>query len=236
MARPRYARSTGPLPPPLPPETRTVGQLVAETIRLYGQRFWLAVPLGLPLAVLDELSFRRSYGVQTVLLWALSPFLTLAYTAASALAANVRLTRRSALVALVVGVVVFAPFPVLVRFFVLPALAALAFAGLAVPAAVIERLGVRDALRRGVELGRADFVHALGGLAALAIVYGVSRYALLFLLRTEGDTAERIAGFLSDLVLAPLLFLGPALLYFDQAARLGRRDAGRRRSVRSSRE
>ena len=29
-----------PLPPPLPPETRTVGQLVAETLKLYGRHFW----------------------------------------------------------------------------------------------------------------------------------------------------------------------------------------------------
>ena len=28
------------LPPPLPPETRTVGQLVAESVRLYGDNFW----------------------------------------------------------------------------------------------------------------------------------------------------------------------------------------------------
>src|SRR5919202_525092 len=43
----------GPLPPPLPPETRTVGQLVAETIRLYAQRFWLCLPLGVSVAALD---------------------------------------------------------------------------------------------------------------------------------------------------------------------------------------
>ena len=36
MARPRYPKSTGPLPPPLPPATRTVGQLVAEIVKLYG--------------------------------------------------------------------------------------------------------------------------------------------------------------------------------------------------------
>src|SRR4029079_18037358 len=28
------------LPPPLPPETRTVGQLVAETLKLYGDNLW----------------------------------------------------------------------------------------------------------------------------------------------------------------------------------------------------
>ena len=47
VARPRYPNQTGPLPPPLPPETRTVGQLVAETIRLYGSRFLPVLALGL---------------------------------------------------------------------------------------------------------------------------------------------------------------------------------------------
>ena len=40
------------LPPPLPPETRTVGQVVAETIRLYGNRFWPSLALGISPAVL----------------------------------------------------------------------------------------------------------------------------------------------------------------------------------------
>ena len=44
-------RSMPELPPPLPPGERTVMQLVAETIRLYGDNFWRALPLGLPLAV-----------------------------------------------------------------------------------------------------------------------------------------------------------------------------------------
>ena len=35
-----------PLPPPLPPENRTVGQLVAETLKLYGNHFWVALALG----------------------------------------------------------------------------------------------------------------------------------------------------------------------------------------------
>ena len=34
-------------PAPLPPETRTVGQLVAETLQLYGAAFWPSLALGL---------------------------------------------------------------------------------------------------------------------------------------------------------------------------------------------
>jgi hypothetical protein len=60
MVRPRYSRDGGPLPPPLPPETRTVGQLVAESLRLYGRHFWAVsstaetVPAGLAGLALGE--------------------------------------------------------------------------------------------------------------------------------------------------------------------------------------
>src|SRR3954447_10591996 len=47
MAREKRRREPEPVPPPLPPATRTVGQLVAETIRLYGSRFWPALALGI---------------------------------------------------------------------------------------------------------------------------------------------------------------------------------------------
>jgi len=52
------------LPPPLPPGERTVGQVVAETIRAYGDRFWRVLPLGIPVAVVDQLSVRQSSGLQ----------------------------------------------------------------------------------------------------------------------------------------------------------------------------
>ena len=57
-------------------------------------------------------------------------------------------------------------------------------------------------------------------MAALALVFGVSRVALLVLLHTQGDQARNVAVVLSDLVLSPLLFLGATLLYVDQAARV----------------
>lgn len=220
MTRPRYPKSTGPLPPPLPPETRTVGQLVAETVRLYGARFFPVLSLGLSLAALDELSLGRSANEQTVVLWLFTPLITASYVGACALVAESRPPPRALLGGLAVGIVVWLPVPLLLRFVILPALAWLALLGLAVPAAVIERRGFVDSLRRGLELARADFVHAFGSLATLAIVYFLSRTVLLFLLRTQGDNAIRTAGFLADLVLAPLLFLGAAMLFGDQAARV----------------
>ena len=220
MARPRYPRHEGPLPPPLPPETRTVGQLVAETVRLYGARFFPVLALGLSLAALDGVSLGRSANEQTVVLWLFTPLITVSYVGACVLVAEDRPPRRALLVGLAVGIVVWLPVPLLFRFVILPALAWLALLGLAVPAAVIERRGFVDSFRRGLELARADFVHAFGSLATLAIVYFLSRTVLLFLLRTQGDNAIRTAGFLADLVLSPLLFLGSAMLFVDQAARV----------------
>ncbi|MDX6449457.1 MAG: hypothetical protein QOD08_1920 [Gaiellaceae bacterium] len=220
MARPRYPKQTGPLPPPLPPQTRTVGQLVAESIRLYGDRFLPVLALGLSIAGLDAIAVGRSIQHQTVLLWIFTPLITISYVAACALVAEHRPSPRALLVGLAVGILVWLPVPLLFRFVILPALAWLALIGLAVPAAVIERRGFVDSFRRGLELARADFVHAFGSLAALAIVYFLSRTVLLFLLRTQSDNAIRTAGFLADLVLSPLLFVGAAMLFVDQAARV----------------
>ena len=88
------------------------------------------------------------------------------------------------------------------------------------PVTVIEDLPARAALGRAVELCRADYVHALGSLATLVIVFFLTRVVMGFLLRDQADAAVRVAVFLADLVVSPLLFLGAALLYFDQAARV----------------
>jgi hypothetical protein len=203
------------LPAPLPPAERTVGQLVAETIRAYGNDFWRVLPLGLPLAIADQLSVRQSAVVQMLVFWAALPLFVAGYLWACRLVLEVRPT----LLAAGVAALVWVPFPALRAAFVLPALAWLAFIGLAVPAAMVERPRFRDALARGRELGTADYVHALGSLAALVVVVGIAANTLSALLHTQGDNGQRVAVFLSDLVLSPLLFLGGALLYVDQRAR-----------------
>jgi hypothetical protein len=95
-----------------------------------------------------------------------------------------------------------------------------ALVGLGIPAAVAEGLGIKAALKRGIELGRADLVHAIGGLATLVLVVGITRIALEILLNTQGGQAREIAVVLADLVLSPLLYVGGALLYLDQKARV----------------
>jgi hypothetical protein len=209
------------LPPPLPPETRTVGQLVAETLKLYGNNVFAALAIGIAPAVVDliatelprvwTLAFVPTVGGLT---------LTSAFVAASAIATEVRPPAAALARAFAVGVLVFIPFPFLASVFILPGIVWLALVGLSVPAVVAEGLGFRAAFARGLQLGRADFVHALGSLAALAIIVFLTRAMLFILLRGFGESTERAASFLADLVVSPLLFLGAALLYVDQAARV----------------
>ena len=203
------------LPAPLPPGERTMGQLVAETIRLYGHVFWKALPLGLVPAVADQLSIHETLPRQMAVYWGLTPLFAAAYLWACHVVHRVAVTP----VAAAVAVAVWLPFPALRALFVLPGIAWLALFGLGVPAAMVERLGFREALTRGRRLGLADYAHALGSLAALVIVVGASDSVLSALLHTQGSNGQRVALFLSDLVLGPLLFLGGALLYLDQAAR-----------------
>src|SRR5262245_2019147 len=219
------------LPPALPPGERTVGQLVAESIRLYGDNFWRSLPLGLPIALLDQLDLGRGTGLKIALFVACSPFLALAFAYASAIAGKVDPGRRTLALATAVGTAVLLPASLVFTWFALLAAVYLSFLGLAVPVAVLERAGFRASLRRAVELGRADWVHAAGSIAALVVVFFLSRQVLVLLLRGQADETIRGAIFLADIVLAPLLLLGTALLYFDQAARVGRdRKPGRDRA------
>jgi hypothetical protein len=213
------------LPPPLPPAERTVGQVIAETIRAYGERFWRVLPLGIPLAVVDQLSVRHSPGLQMLVWWAALPLFVAAYVSACTLLLDARPNRT----AVVLAVLIYLPFPALRALFILPGIAWFALVGLAVPAAMVEGLRFRDALVRGRQLGVADYAHALGSLAALVVVVGVAATTLSALLHSQGDNGQRVAVAVSDLVLSPLLFLGAALLYLDQSARVGSDASDRRR-------
>jgi hypothetical protein len=224
------------LPPPLPPETRTVGQLVAESVRLYGARFWASLALGLGPAAVPLMASE----LPRVLVWALLPtvgtaLLTLAYLGACRI--SLATPPRNVGVAFAVGFVAFLPL-VLQRIVILPgagivSLAYFALVCLGVPAAIAERLGFRDALHRGAQLARADYVHVLGSLATLVITTFLTGLVLFFLLHGVGDQAMRIAAFLALLVLAPLFLLGAALLYVDQAARVVDSGPPTRRSRRA---
>lgn len=209
-------------PAPLPPESRTIGQLVAETIRIYGARFALALPLGLPLAAFDEVALGRGFVVRMVVLLVAAPFLTAAYAGATVLVTGRRAGGRAWAVALAAGIAVWLPAAAVFPWFAVAAVAWLALVGAVVPAAIVEGIDLRSAFRRGIALGRADYVHAAGSLATLVILFGVTRLALGVLLRSQADATIRIAVFLADAVLGPMLFLGAAVLYLDQSARATR--------------
>jgi hypothetical protein len=204
-------------PAALPPAERTVGQLVAESIRFYGDHFWAVLVLGLPFLLLDFLSWQQPWWKQVAVGWIVGPLICAAYVRAAMLATGTFWQWRAYWLALLV----YLPYPLL-GVYVLPAVVYFALVGLGIPAAVAEGLGVRDGLRRGIALGRADVVHAIGGLATIVLVVGISRLALELLLQTQGGQARELAVALADLVLSPLFYVGGVFLYFDQKARVER--------------
>lgn len=240
MARPRRQ-----LPPPLPPEERTIGQLVAETIRLYGDRFWPSVALGLGVAALDAIVVPLPHVYQfAVAAGAGEVLMTASYIGASVIVSGSRPTRRAIWNGFLAGFLIWPPAALLPLAFatlgniyigllglIVPSLAWLAYVGLAVPVTVIERVGVRRAIGRGIELSRADFFHVFGSLGTLVFVYFLTRETLYFLLQGTAKNQAYTAAFLADVVISPMLFLGSALLYVDQAARLDKLARLRERSA-----
>lgn len=211
------------MPAALPPESRPVGQVIAETIRLYGSRVWLSLPLGLPIAIASPLNFERSSAGQAVVFLALAPLFTLAYVAACAIERGTRGSRRSWLLASGVGLAAMIPAAAMFSWFYVAAVAWLAVFGWVVPVAMNEEArSAQGIVRRAVELFRSDVVHALGGLAALVIVFALTRWGMVWLLRSQAENTVRVSAFIADLVLSPALFLGAAIVYRDLVARAGR--------------
>jgi hypothetical protein len=222
MARPTYPRAGEPRPEALPPEFRTVGQVVAESVRIYGENFLRCLVVGVPPAVLAFVSTHAPRNVNLVL--APTSYGSL-LSASFVYAATIVLKRRPRAARLglawIAGWLAFIPVPFLVLGFVLPALAWLAAVGLVVPVLVVEdELGLLAAFKRAWRLARGDFVHVLGSLATLAIVVILTQSVLAFLLRGVANAALDIAFVLANIVISPLLFIGASLLYVDQTARV----------------
>lgn len=225
MPRQRRERGTNELPPPLPPERRTVGQAVAEAMRIYGARFARAVPLGLVVAIANQLTIGRSRAEVTLVLLVAGPVFTLAFAYATTLALGVRAPTRSWLAALLVGSLVFVPAALLFPWFAVASVLWLAFAGLCVPAAIAEGQGPVASFRRGLRLAGAGYLHAAGGFVTFAALFVLTRTGLALVLRSQADSAVRTAIFLADTFVAPLLFLGAVVVYVDLDARLRSREA-----------
>jgi hypothetical protein len=208
-------------PAALPPAERTVGQLVAESIQFYGAHFWPCLVMGVPAAVIAAVFTQVSRRAKLELAPTLSAALISAtFVYACTVVLGVSPPRSRLVAAWLIGWLVFVPAPFLVIAFVIPGLLWLAALGLVVPVLVKEDVRARAALGRAWRLARADFVHALGSVFTLAVVVLLSQTVLVFVLRGFGDAAGSVALFLASVVLSPLLFIGTALLYVDQVARV----------------
>jgi hypothetical protein len=214
--------------PLIPPAERTIGQLVADTLRFYGNRFWPCLALGVGPAIFTvTVAQLSSEGRITSLLTVWPLVMTASYVAACFLVSGTPFDARRLTTAALVGLVIAVPVPLLVTILILPAVLWLAVLGMAVPAAVVEGTGVRESVRSGVGLARADFVHAAGTLATLVLLVVLTHLVLFQALHGLSDTAALVAAFLASVVISPLLFIGSALLYYDQKARTALKSAAR---------
>jgi hypothetical protein len=221
MARLSYPSAGEPRPAALPPESRTVGQLVAESIRIYGEHFVRCLAIGIPAAMLTVVGTHASRQLALVLTPTLyGALLSASYVYACTIVLERRPSPLRLATAWAAGWVAFVPAPFLLLGFILPALAWLAAVGLVVPVLVVEELGMGAAFRRAWRLARADYVHALGSLATLAILVLLTQGVLAFIIRGAANEALETAFALSSLVISPLVFIGASLLYVDQAARV----------------
>jgi hypothetical protein len=230
MSKPRRSATSEP-PVPLAPAERTVGQVVGESIKLYAANWQRALAIGILPAIVGVVAVELG-GWQAVALGAGVGSLvqTASYVLACALVCGVPLRTRQTVTAFVAGVLVFLPVPFLAVLLILPALGWLALVGLVVPAALVEGRSFRRSFSRAVELARADFAHILGGLATLAILTVLCQGAVALSLQEFSEQTERLAALLAGIVLTPLLFIGAAVLYLDQAARAERRVESRERA------
>jgi hypothetical protein len=218
---------------PPPDRPLKLGELLAETVRLYGDRIWAALGLGafvgcalLLTAVTPELV--------DILVFAL--VFTAAYAAAARIVTGDGFGEAWAQVAirvpilLVLTVIVSIPFALALSQLLLlvVAVAWLAVTGFSIPVAMLEEGGDAEnwfgrlghSLTRSLELAKAEYLHALGISAALVLLFLLLGFYLGAALGGIADVSSVVAAVLVRLVLAPLFFLGFAVLYFDQRARV----------------
>ena len=130
------------------------------------------------------------------------------------------------------GALVFLPVPLLVALFVLPGLVWLAL--VRSRGACRARRGARRARarsRRGSRARRGSTARPRRPRDARALVVLISPFSLYFVLREYADNTRMLAAALASLVVSPVVFLGSAILYVDQDARL----RSRRRPTRGVR-
>jgi hypothetical protein len=216
-----------------------LGEVLAETVRLYGERIWTSVGLGLFVALTLLLGAATGHFAGFVAVFSLA--FTAAWAVAARLVAGDRFGEAWAQVALRAPVLLVLTFIVSVPFalsridplLLLLAVFWLGLTGFAIPVAMLERedggwhrqLGF--VLQRSVTLARAEYLHAVGIAAALVIVYILFGQILLQALLGFADNGRLASTVLVEIVLAPFFFIGLSVLYFEQSARA--LSAGRRK-------
>jgi hypothetical protein len=211
-----------------------LSELLAETIRLYGERIVAAIGLGVAYAG-ATVAGGLAHDAVAVVLASLGFGLT--FAAAARLAAGDSFAEAWSQVAvrlpvlLVLSAAVAVPFVIAASylFLIIVGAAWLALAGFAIPVTMLERDGedtsalrrIILALERSVALARADYLHAFGVAAALALVYLLFGVLLTALLRGFADNSDLVARVLTQVVLTPFFFFGLVVLYYEQRMRVG---------------
>ena len=215
-----------------PDRPMPLGELLAEAIRVYGERPLAALGLGAVEAgaflVADALP-----AILGVLLLALT--FTATFGAAARLVSGDSFAEAWAQVGLrapvllVLTFVVAIPFAIAVGYLLLLIVAVfwIALAGFAIPVTMLERDPSAEsffdrlayALYRSIRLARVEYLHAAGVSAALVLIYLLVGNVIGAALVGFADNGRLVAGALVQLVLAPLFFLGLAVLYYEQRAR-----------------
>jgi hypothetical protein len=209
-----------------------VGELLAETVRLYGERLWAAFGLGAVVGGAFLLTMLTPLALD-ILVGALA--FTACYGAAARVAAGDSFAEAFAQtsvrlpVLLVLALVVAVPFAIALSelYLLLLAVAWLGLAGFSIPVAMLERDSAAPswfgrlsyALYRSVALARSEYLHAVGVAAALVVIYILFGIVLATALAGFGENSEVAAVALTQVVLAPFFFLGLSVLYFEQKAR-----------------
>jgi hypothetical protein len=222
--------------PPPPNRPLKLSELVAETIRLYGDRPAASLGLGAVVAGAFLLAGAAPALLEVLIL---SLAFTLSYAAAARLASGDSFPEAWAQVALrlpvlaILTLIVAVPFALAVGFLLLLIFAVLwlALSGFSIPVAMLEREAdgsgafgrLSHALDRSLRLARAEYLHAAGVAAALVLIYLVFGILIGGALTGFADNSETAAVALVQLVLSPFFFLGLSVLYFEQRARVAER-------------
>jgi hypothetical protein len=219
--------------PPLSPTERPLrlGEVFAETIRVYGERIWFAFGLGVCVAAVISIAavIQNDAVTVAVFTWMFAAVFAIAvrYISGDSPGAALRLVGARAPVLFVLGLVVTLPLTIGVFDPLIGLVVAfwMGVVGFAIPVAVTEDVSggfvdrLARALRRSYLIGRLAYFHAVGVVAAFVIVYGVLGRMLVEALGGFADNGLVAAVLITEGFLLPFFFLGLSVLFFEQRSR-----------------